>query len=167
MPNIRRVAVALFTLVASLSLSMQATPAAADTGWDEVAMAGAVNQIRATVGLPALAIKGELFDVARAWSRSQAATGDVRHNPSLGRQAPSTWLRLAENVAAGPDVWAMFNGLVASPSHLLNMVDGRFDSIGVGIVQSGATYYATMVFMTTGASPPPCQRWRRGRCIRR
>lgn len=149
-----RFAAAIAVVVMTVVPLMQwAAPAAADTGADEVAMAAEINGIRGGRGLRPLAIKGELFDLARAWSRQQAAAGTPRHNPRLAQQLPKNWIRMGENVAAGPDTWAMFDALVASPAHFAHMVDPRFDSIGIGIVEGGGGYYyATMVFMTTAST---------------
>ncbi|MGH9158090.1 MAG: CAP domain-containing protein [Acidimicrobiales bacterium] len=161
--------------VIGLVCAATAGPAPADTGGDEMAVANELNQLRSRLGLPALAIKGELFDLARAWSGQQAAVGAASHNPRLSQQLPSNWIRSGENVASGQEVWTMFDALLASPGHALLMLDPGFNSVGIGIVQTGnGTYYATMVFLTTApparaAAPrqPPCRRVRQGRCVLR
>ena len=144
-----RVLAALVAVV--IAVGTTAGASGADTGGDELAMAHELNHVRARAGIGPLAIKGELFDLARASSRRQAAAGAVSHNPELALELPANWIRMAENVAAGPDSWTMFNAWLASPAHHQHMLDPRFESVGVGVVDAGnGTYYATMVFMRTG-----------------
>lgn len=170
--------------VTALSLVVS-EPAGADTGGDEMDFAARVNQLRSAKGLASLAVKGELSDVARAWSSRLAGGGALSHNPSLSSQVPSNWRRVAENVGVGADVAQVFDALAASPVHYNNMVDGGFDSLGVGVMRAGdGRLFATMTFMATvsteSAAAPArpatvrkvvraCTRSRRGRmvCLRR
>lgn len=176
MTMLRRVlAVALVGLAA---VSLVATEAAsADTGSDELDLAARINGVRAARGLAPLAVKGELFDVARAWSGRMADAGAISHNPSLAAEAPSTWTRLGENVGTGADVAELFQAFLNSPSHYANIVDPGFDSVGVGVVRNPAgQMLVSMTFMSSGPAPAlvrkvvrVCSRNRKGRtvCVRR
>lgn len=127
-----------------------AGPAAADTGSDEMAFVQKLNELRAAHGLPALGIKGELFDLARAWSGRMAAAGGISHNPDLGAQAPSNWARLGENVGIGGNVQALHDAFVVSPLHFKNMIDPNFDWVGVGVVSGPpGVIFVTVNFMRT------------------
>ncbi len=129
-----------------------ASPAAADTGSDEMAFVHKLNELRASHGLPALGTKGELFDMARAWSGRMAAAGGISHNPDMAAQAPANWARIGENVGVGPDVQSLHNAFVASPLHFKNMIDPGFDWVGVGVVYGTAgIIYVTVNFMRTHA----------------
>lgn len=143
---------ALISVIAVAAVA--AEPAAADTGSDEMAFVARLNELRASKGLPALATKGSLFDMARSWSgRMQQASG-ISHNPSLAAVGPAGWTRLGENVGMGYDVQGLFEAFVASPLHYRNMVDPQFDAVGVGVVHRGdGMIYVTVNFMTTKASP--------------
>lgn len=165
-----------------------AEPASADTGGDEMDFVARINSLRASKGVAPLAVQGDLFDVARAWSARMSANNALAHNPSLGSQMPAGWTRIAENVGTASDVAGMFDAFVNSPVHYNNMVDPNFESLGVGVVQSASgQLYATMAFMTGGSSAPAsaasasaaprmvrkvvrvCSKNRRGRtvCVRR
>lgn len=142
-------------VAALVSFSLLAGSASADTGADEMAFVAKLNQLRAAHGQPALATRGELFDTARAWSARMAAAGSISHNPDLAHQAPSNWARLGENVGVGMDVQSLHDAFVASPPHFRNMVDGAFDSVGVGVVRNAAGItYVTVAFMTSQPAPP-------------
>lgn len=157
--------------------------ASADTGGDEMDLAARINGLRVAKGLAPLAVKGELFDLARAWSGKMAGAGALSHNPLLSTQAPPNWTRLADNVGTGIDVGGLFDAFVNSPVHYTNMVDPAFNTLGVGAVRDGAgQLFVTMTFMNAGPPPPAvvrrvmvrkvvrvCSKSRRGRtvCVRR
>jgi len=147
---------ALALLVGLSGLTVLASPASADSGSDEMAFVQKLNELRSSRGLPALAVKGELFDMARAWSGRMATAGVISHNPDLAAQGPSNWMRLGENVGMGPGVQTLHDAFVASPLHFRNMIDPDFDLVGVGVVHglAGITF-VTVNFMK--AQPAPAQ----------
>ncbi len=129
--------------------------ASADSGSDEMTFVAKLNELRASRGVGPLATRGDLFDLARAWSRQMTAVGSISHNPALSAQAPGDWGRLGENVGMGMDVQGLHNAFVNSPAHYRNMVDGAFDSVGVGVVRRGdGMIFVTVNFMTTRRSAP-------------
>jgi uncharacterized protein YkwD len=121
--------------------------AAADTLGDEQAFFAKLNDLRASRGLPALAMEVRLVDVARAWSGQMAAVNVLSHNPSLSTQAPSNWQRLGENVGFGGSVDSIHTALVNSPGHLANMVNSNFNFVGIGVVRAGDRVWVTQTFM--------------------
>lgn len=135
-------------LVGLAGITLAAGPASADTGSEEMAFVQKLNELRGSQGLAPLAVKGELFDLARAWSGRMAAAGNISHNPDLAAQAPSNWLRMGENVGMGPDVQVLHDAFVASPLHYRNMIDPDFESVGVGVVHgAGDIIFVTVNFM--------------------
>ena len=142
----------LTVLVGVTGLGLLAEPVSADTGGDEAAFVHKLNELRASRGLRQLAVKGELVNVARAWSSRMAGAGGISHNPSVAAQAPANWVRLGENVGMGPDVQLLHDAFVASPAHYRNMVSPEFDSVGVGVVRSAeGLIFVTVNFMTQAA----------------
>ena len=140
-------AVASVAMVASV-----AQPASADTPGDEAAFVAKLNGLRASVGLPALQVNGDLTTIARNWSTRMAQAGTISHNPDLAAQAPSTWMRLGENVGVGPDVDGLHTAFVNSSAHYHNMVDPQFTQVGIGVVRDASgTIFVTVDFMTAGA----------------
>lgn len=73
-----------------------------------------------------------------------AEQGGLTHS-GIGRLIPP-WSGVGENVGSGPSVSAIFGALVASPTHLNNIV-GNYDYLGVGVwVDSNGTLWTTHIF---------------------
>jgi hypothetical protein len=113
-----------------------------------------VNNLRASRGVPALAVHSVLVDKARAWAANMAATGCLCHS-NLPDGVTVAWTKLGENVGRGPSVAAIHDALVNSPTHYANMVDGAYQWIGVGVAYGGGQMYVAEVFMNGAAPPPP------------
>lgn len=168
-------------LASVMALTVVPEPAFADTGSDEATFVAKLNDLRASRGLRPLGVDGNLANMARGWSSQMASRGGISHNPNMASQAPGNWSRLGENVGMGPNVDSLHNALVNSPSHYANMVNGYYDSVGVGVVQSGGTMFVTFNFMAGGGAAPPqvlsaaappaaaartvCRKARRGRVV--
>lgn len=167
----------LAVVIGFTGVALAAGPASADTGSDEMAFAQKLNELRGSRGLAPLAFKGELFDMARAWSGRMAGAGGISHNPDLAAQAPANWLRIGENVGVGPSVQALHEAFIASPLHFKNMIDPDYDAVGVGVVYGPAgLIFVTVNFMkaqpaaqiaqaatpvaTSAAAPPVAQKGR-------
>ncbi|HVE46482.1 MAG TPA: CAP domain-containing protein, partial [Acidimicrobiales bacterium] len=113
-----------------------------------------LNELRLQRGLRPLAVREDLAAVARSWSQQMLRANDISHNPNLSAQAPSDWTRLGENVGVGGSVQQIHDAFVASPTHLRQMVDGAFDSVGIGVsLAPDATIFVTVNFMTGAAIP--------------
>lgn len=123
------------------------------------------NQVRASVGAPALAWDEEMAGIARTWAAKMAADGIISHNPSYSRQITGNWTKASENVGQGPDIDTVHRALVASRSHYVNIVDTEVTAMGVGVVTSGNTVFivenfvgrarATAPKVTTTKAPAP------------
>ena len=139
-----------------LVLGLTGSPAhAADPALESQFVAG-VNAVRAQAGLPPLAVDSQLTSVARSWADSQASVNAMSHNPGLTGQVSGAWTLVGENVGAGPEVGSLMDAFVASPSHYANIVEPRFDYIGVGVTWgSDGRMYTTHVFMDLEATPAP------------
>jgi len=140
-------------LASMMALTVVPEAAFADTGSDEATFVAKLNGLRSSKGLRPLAVNGGLTNMARGWSSQMASSGGISHNPSLAAQAPGNWVRLGENVGMGPNVDSLNDAFVASPTHYANIVNGYYDSVGVGVVQSGGTMFVTFDFMSTGGAP--------------
>ena len=140
-------------LASVMALTVVPEPALADTGSDEAGFVARLNGLRASRGLRPLGVDGNLANMARGWSSQMASRGGISHNPNMASQAPGNWARLGENVGMGPNVDSLHNAFVASPSHYANMVNGYYDSVGVGVVQSGGTMFVTFNFMAAAGAP--------------
>ncbi len=110
-------------------------------------LVGLINGVRASLGLPAYAVDGELTASAQRWAQSMAASGAMSHQGDLSGGISSPWVRLGENVGVGSSVTEVHAALVASPGHYANIADSGFGSVGVGVVESGGTLYIAEEFM--------------------
>ena len=159
------VGLALGIAMVPVLASVGATAASADQVGDEAAFVSRINTLRASKGLPAMAVDVRLVTIARNWSAHMAATNTLSHNGSYGAQAPSTWMKLGENVGYGPSVDSVATAFVNSPAHYANLVDPAFNAVGVGVVWSGATLWVTEDFMQgpvlTASSTPTGPGWYR------
>ncbi|MFN8015746.1 MAG: CAP domain-containing protein [Acidimicrobiia bacterium] len=104
------------------------------------------NALRASLGLGALKVNGELLTKARNWSQTQADSGTIFHS-TLTNGVTQNWHRLGENVGMGPDVASIHDALVRSPRHYENLADPGFTDVGIGVVRQGDVIYVTQVFM--------------------
>lgn len=130
-------------------------PASADSGSDELTLAALVNAERASAGLPALEVRGELFDSGRAWSARMADAGDLAHDARYFRAGRPARARLvAENVAVNGDVHAAHQRLMASAAHRTNILDPRVNALGVGIVERDGQVWITQRFAAIDHSDP-------------
>lgn len=113
------------------------------------------NQVRASVGAPALAWDEEMAGIARTWAAKMAADGIISHNPTYSRQITGTWTKASENVGQGPNVDTVHRALVASRSHYVNIIDTEVTAMGVGVVTSGNTVFIVENFVGRARSTAP------------
>ena len=148
-------------LVVTGSMIGSTTSARSDDAPDAGQFLTLLNQLRASTGVAPLNVDPRLVQVAQAWSDHMAADGTLAHNPNLATQAPSGWTVLGENVGVGGDVSALHNAFVNSPEHYRNMVDGRFNSVGIAVTPGPGVLWVTVDFeanpraQIASAPPPP------------
>lgn len=157
MGKLGRFAAVVLTAATGLgTLISQADVAGAEPAGDEAAFVAKLNEFRAARGLRILAVRSDLGGVARNWARQMQSRNTLAHNSDLPAQAPSDWDRLGENVGVGNNVQQLHDAFVASAIHVRQMVDERFDAVGVGVVPAGnGELFVTVNFMTTRGAPAP------------
>lgn len=130
------------------------------------------ERVRAGVNTRPLALDSELAMAAQAHSADMAAKGSFDTDNPEGNVAVATLLRdpdfqgfVGENsaeqyftIGARFDPDAVARGFLAiwmaSPMHRSNILDPRFDRIGIGVSVRGNAIYASEVFATDlGLSP--------------
>ncbi len=154
----------LLLSLAAVSLALSVVPQVAwaspnDPVGDEQAFVDAINETRAEVNLPPLIVHPDLVEVARSWSDSMRkvhvvtapAEGSgctISHNPNLKYILPKQWAGLGENVGCGnADLRTIHQKFVDSPHHYENIVNPKFDKVGIGIVYEGDMMFVTEQFM--------------------
>ena len=121
----------------------------------------AVNQVRASNGLPPFQVNGALMAAAQAHSEYQAATGSISHTGS-GGSSPGSRAQAAGY--AGSVIENIYGGMNASPQqavswwqgdslHLNTLLSTRHSDAGAGVAASGGVVYYTLdVGSGTGGS---------------
>ncbi len=143
----------LFRATTWLEAQRDAEGTFADVADAEAYMVELVNELRASLGRPALVAHPGVAAVARAWSNEMANSRELVHNPSYTEQIPSGSTGRGENIASTPSqavdrssVYAAFWGLSRSPGHYANMIEDRFSHIGVGIAYGSGRVWITQNF---------------------
>ena len=154
----RRIPTALVA-AATAALLLASAPTSASTS-AEAGFVSRLNDERTSSGLGAVTVKTDLTQVAREWSRQMAAAGTISHDPNLPEKI-SGWTVLGDNVGKGPTVSSIHRAFMDSDTHRHIILEGRFNQVGVGVVQSGSTLYVTQIFARRASdrsSPAPAPR---------
>ena len=156
----RKATLLTIALIAVVLATVGADPAGAQGGYDggaEAEFVASINQLRASKGLSALTLDGQLAGSSRVWTDQMKADGSISHAPDLSVGVTQNWQKLGENVGVGPTVTALMDAFIASPGHYANLVDPVYTRVGVGVVWDGNVMYTTHRFMSiaAAASPPP------------
>lgn len=132
-------------------------PAGADLG---AALLSMVNQARATEQSPPLTREPALDAIAQAHAEAMRRLKRIAHDAGDGdprsrvEAAELDILAAGENVAHALDAARAHRALWASPSHRENLLEPRFDRIGIGIaVDADGSIWVCEVFADTPAQP--------------
>ncbi|MCL6613723.1 MAG: CAP domain-containing protein, partial [Firmicutes bacterium] len=111
---------------------------------EERQMVELVNQERAKAGLAPLTVVPQLVEIARIKSRDMVTANYFGHNsPNFGstfnlvKQWGIPYTYGGENLAGAADVLTAHRMLMASPGHRANILNPRFNRMGIGIVRGG------------------------------
>ncbi len=127
-----------------------------------------VNQERTRRGLPAVRANDDLARAARDHSTAMADAKQLTHRvsgePELGARVARTGLRfdsLGENVSrsseGGDPADNAHQSLMASPPHRANILDARYNAVGIGVVRRGNYVYVTEDFARIYDDMTPAQ----------
>jgi uncharacterized protein YkwD len=117
-----------------------------------------VNESRRGDGKPELLLDPVLSEVARIYSRRMRDEGFFGHEDGAGKglrdrlAAAGIGFSIAgENLAqvqsADDPAARAHQVLMGNAAHRANILDGRYTEIGIGVAQSGDTYWITQVFL--------------------
>ncbi len=117
-----------------------------------------LNQERATANLPALNWNGRAALAARGHSRLLAQHGEMSHQFEKEETVPqrigSTGLRFtdsAENVAVADAPEEVQMALMLSPGHRANIMNPRYNAVGIGVFEAKGRLWVTQDFAWTTA----------------
>jgi uncharacterized protein YkwD len=141
------------------TLALFGWPSAALASGDESDVAAMVNGARDGQGLSSLAYDGKLAAIAESHSAQMAQSGAIFHNSGLPGDVNSSgmrWSAIGENVGLGADVGHVEDAFMGSAEHYANIMDARFNAIGVGVASDGNGHvYVTQVFATIETASAP------------
>jgi hypothetical protein len=102
----------------------------------------AINETRARLGEPALALDPTLSGIARAYSQELGELNLLAHrSPRSGdlnsrlRRAGIRFQRGGENLGEGPTPFEAHALIASSPAHRRNLIDPGFDRCGIGFAR--------------------------------
>lgn len=112
-----------------------------------------LNLARAREGLTSLKFDTKLQDAARQHSRIMAETNKLLHQvgdePEFSRRLASAGAQFSssgENVAFNQTADAAHEALMESPPHRANILNTKFNSVGIGVVSKGGNLWVTEDF---------------------
>ncbi len=146
----------LFALVLVLATAADASDVTVDPD-SEAGFVTEINRFRVAQGLVPMEVDDSLTVAAREWAREMAAVGEISHAPDLGSGVAPGWHKLGENVGVGPDVDALHQAFLDSPTHRANLTDPSFNKVAVGVIRDGETLYTTHRFMHRDAPEAEAQ----------
>lgn len=98
------------------------------------------NAMRTSAGLPVLSDHDVLNEKAEAWAQHMAQTGRLEHSTLTDSLGGLQWSALAENVGmsepTADTLAALHESLAESGRHRANLLDERFNHMGVGVAES-------------------------------
>lgn len=116
-----------------------------------------VNAERTQRGLTALQVRGDVTAIASGWSDSMARAATLSHNDAYFTDASHRRLGaqlLGENVARAGNIDVAHRALMASDRHRANILDARFDAVGIGATFVDGTWWITEDFLQAAAARP-------------
>lgn len=112
-----------------------------------------VNQERKNAGLETLQWDAKLAEAAELHARKLASHSELSHRfpgePELAQRVGATGARfnaLAENVAVADDPEVIHLALMNSPGHRANIMNPRYNAVGIGVVMVRKSIYVTQDF---------------------
>jgi uncharacterized protein YkwD len=128
-----------------LSIVAVAPSPALATTQPEQTLYSMVAGARAGRGLSALPLAEDLSAIARKHSARMANQGVLFHTPCLSCRISGGSV-LAENVGVGGSLRRIHRMMMGSAGHRANILGG-FNQVGVGVVQKGARFWVTEIFV--------------------
>ena len=150
-------------LAAMLVAAPPATAGSAGTGASvatgaELEFVQQLNAERAMRGLAPLVVDASMTVAARDWSDDMADGGFLAHAPDITVGAPNGWRLVGENVGRGSTVGGLVDAFMNSPGHRANVLNTRFDRVGVGVATGNdGRMYTTHRFADAPTATPTCK----------
>ncbi|MGH2721010.1 MAG: CAP domain-containing protein, partial [Actinomycetota bacterium] len=148
----------LVLALAALGLWVLGADRAWAQGAEEGCFTASANEARAAEGIAPMSTNQDLVELARRHSGEMAAAGTIFHNNNLGGDVPGKWTLVGENVGQGGNCGSVHTAFMNSPAHRKNIMEPRYNFVGMGVVIANGTVFVTEVFMerkTAAPAPAP------------
>lgn len=86
-------------------------------------------------------------DKAQAWAEHLARQGSLSHSNLSAGMSGVRWCGLAENVGYASSIAAAQDQFMGSAGHRANILNTRWDVVGVGHARSGNRHYVVQFFV--------------------
>lgn len=117
-----------------------------------------INRARRDADLGPLLLDPALSEIARSYSQRMRDEGFFSHTDPAGvgpgarvRNAGVTFSLVGENLASvqgsGDPAGRAHDALLANQGHRRNMLERRFELVGVGVARSGNQYWITQIYL--------------------
>ncbi|HLY99939.1 MAG TPA: CAP domain-containing protein [Candidatus Angelobacter sp.] len=133
-------------------LAAMAAPRSGPTQ-DEQKLFDLVNQEREKAGLPRVQWENHLAESARGHAQQLSEHERLSHQypgePEMGERIAATGLRFnaaGENVAYAPTVEIAHEDLMASPPHRANILNPKYNALGLAVIVRGKQMYVAQNF---------------------
>jgi uncharacterized protein YkwD len=128
-------------------LTLVAHPAAAAPSARQEMLA-LTNRSRAAHGVPRLKLNPRLSNMATRHSRSMASHGTLFHTANVPRELRHWhWSCWGENVGmTSGTLDELETAFMNSPVHRQNILNRRFEHVGIGVARVQDAYWVTVVF---------------------
>ena len=139
--------VAASALALSLLATLATTAPAAQATLRRERMLSWVNHTRTEHGARKLTMIDPVVRLARKHNLEMARKRSLFHTDDLGYKLRyANWHTWGENVGAGVDPYGLYKAYMASPDHRANILDKRFDRVGISFVVRKGIMWSTMIF---------------------
>lgn len=141
-PQSTRRVVALLALLASIALLTGCLRTQQSQVLSEL------NADRTAAKLRTLPTQADAQRKAQAWAEKLARENKLYHS-TLSDGIKTKWCSLGENVGYGPNVPAIQDAYMASAGHRANVLNTKWNGVGVGHATNGKRVYTVQVFIKT------------------
>jgi uncharacterized protein YkwD len=142
-------AVKVLGLTLALSIVLAAVAPSAQATWHPRAeMLSWMNQARGRHGAVELDSVRRLRELANVHSQQMAYEGRIFHTEQLSaRLRIVSWSVAGENVGVGPRLWALYDAFMKSDVHRDNILERRFQRVGIGVYRADGFLWITLIFV--------------------
>jgi uncharacterized protein YkwD len=107
-----------------------------------------LNIDRKAYGLRTLGTQADAQRKAQAWAEKLARENRLYHS-TLSSGIKVRWCSIGENVGYGPTVGAIEDAYMASAGHRANILNTKWNGVGVGYAKNGNRTFTVQVFIKT------------------